>query len=139
MSDAWRYGLLGGLVSLPFMTASYWQTGSELSLGPVVFGGLLAGYLAKRGTGTSRGVGYRAGAIGALPTLWMMGEVVLAARALAGPAWYVVVGTLFAVGAVLTVALLGFGLGAISGEVGARIGGWFAGRGEGPTPPAAGA
>jgi hypothetical protein len=69
----------------------------------------------------------------------MVGDVVRAATALAGPTWFMAVGTLFTAGVVFTVSLFGFGLGALAGELGARVGGWLAGRGDPPVPPAAGA
>ncbi|WP_236639683.1 DUF5518 domain-containing protein [Salinigranum halophilum] len=48
----------------PFTTLAYWQSSSEMSLWPVFFGGLLAGYLAQRRTGQCSGVGLRAGLVG---------------------------------------------------------------------------
>lgn len=126
-SDEWRYALVGGVVSLPFTALSYLETGSELSLTPVLFGGLLAGYLARRRTGSIDGVGIRAGLVGGLPALAMLAEVVAAASALAGPRWFVAAGSLLTLGAVITAATLAFGLSAALGAVGARIGGWLAG------------
>lgn len=48
LSDEWRYALLGGLLSVPFTTVGYWQTGSEIALSPVLFGGLLVGRVGAR-------------------------------------------------------------------------------------------
>jgi hypothetical protein len=124
--DAWRYALVGGLASIPFTALSYLETGSELSLSPVLFGGLLAGYLARRRTGSLDGVGIRAGLVGGLPALAVLAEIVAASSALGGPAWFVVAGSLLTLGFVVTVAILAFGLSAVLGAVGARIGGWLA-------------
>lgn len=137
VSDTWKYALLGGLVSVPLTTVGYWQSGSELSLSPVLFGGLIAGYLARRATGTADGVGVRAGLVGALPTLWILADVLGAASALAGPTWFVAVGVGFTGAILLVVAVVGFGLGALAGALGARAGSWLAGRSE-RRPPAAG-
>jgi hypothetical protein len=65
----WKYVLIGGLAALPFTALSYWPTGSELSLGAVLFGGILAGYLVTRAGGERSGVGIRVGLVGGLPVL----------------------------------------------------------------------
>ena len=135
----WRHALVGGLASLPFTTLSYWQTGSELSLGPVLFGGVLAGYLAKRAGSGCTGVGTRAGIVGGLPVLWVLFDVLAATSGLAGPTWFVTGATLLTIGFTIVVGVLGFGIAALVGEVGARIGGWLAGkRPDGSTPVANG-
>nr|WP_255682155.1 DUF5518 domain-containing protein [Natrinema sp. SYSU A 869] len=66
--------MVGGLVAFPFTTVAYWQTGSEIGLWPVVFGGLLAGYLYEGPSAVRSRVGFRAGLIGALPMLWFLGD-----------------------------------------------------------------
>ena len=124
----WKYALIGGLASLPFTTLSYWQSGSELSLGAVLFGGILAGYLAVQAGGELSGVGPRVGLVGGLPVLWVLFDVLAATSGLAGPAWFVTSATLLTVGVTVVVAVLGFGIAALIGEVGARIGGWLAGK-----------
>jgi hypothetical protein len=68
-SQRWTYAFIGGIIALPFTLFSYWQTGSELSLAPVFFGGLLAGYLARRRLGKYSGIGLRAELIGGLPVI----------------------------------------------------------------------
>jgi hypothetical protein len=136
-SNRLTYALLGGLAALPFVALSYWQTGSEVSFGAVVFGGLLAGYLLERAGGDARGVGARAGLVGGLPLLWALADVLAATSALAGPAWFVAGATATTVVFVLGVAVLGFGLAALVGEVGGRIGGWLAGQRADGSPLAA--
>lgn len=138
LSDTWKYALVGGLISVPLTTVGYWQSGSELSLSPVLLGGLLAGYLARRATGTADGVGVRAGVVGALPTLWILADVLGAASALSGPTWFMAVGVGFTGAILLVVAVVGFGLGALAGALGARAGSWLAGRTGRRGPPAAG-
>ena len=135
-SDTWKYALLGGLASIPFTAIGYFETGSELSLSPVLFGGVLAGYLAQRNTETSRGVGFRAGLVGGLPALWLLTDVLTATSGLAGPTWFVAAGTIITLGSVLVVATLAFGLSGVIGEVGARVGSWLAGSDGRQQPPA---
>jgi hypothetical protein len=135
VSRQWKYALFGGLLALPFTALSYWQTGSELSLTPVLVGGALAGYLAKRRIGDSRGVGIRAGLVGSLPVIWILFDILRASSALAGPSWFVAGATILTVGFTVGVAILGFGLAAVIGELGARVGSWVAGKRPGqPTP-----
>lgn len=130
-NGTWTYALLGGGVALPVVGLSYWQTGSELSLTPVFFGALLAGYLATRRTGTCDGVGSRAGAVGGLSVLWPLAELVAGASWLSGPAWFVWSGTALTVGMAVSFGLLAVGLAAVLGAAGARVGGWLADVGEG--------
>lgn len=124
VSEKWRYGLIGGVASIPFTMATYWQTGSNISLTPVFFGGLLAGYLAKRRLGKGHGVGARAGLIGGLPILWMLIDLLPFIVGLPNPTWFAIVSVLAALGT----AVLGFGLAALCGEIGGRIGSWLSGR-----------
>ena len=124
----WKYALISGVASLPFTTCSYWQTGSELSLGAVLFGGILAGYLTRRAGGGVSGVGIRVGIVGGLPVLWVVFDVLAATGGLAGPTWFVTSATLIAIGFTIVVAVLGLGISALIGEVGTRIGSWVAGN-----------
>ena len=136
LSDTWTYALLGGLASVPFTVVGYAQSGSELSLAPVFFGGILAGYLARRRTGTRAGVGARAGLVGGLPGLWILVDLLAATSALAGPPWFMAAGGLLALSAAAAIALFVLGLSALCGAVGARVGGWLAGSGGRRGPPA---
>lgn len=125
LGDRWTYALLGGVPSIPFTTLAYWQSGSEMSLWPVFFGGLLAGYLAKRRTGTSDGVGLRAGLVGGLSVVWVLADGLAAASALSGPSWFVVTAL---VTTIMVLGVLGIGLAALVGAVGGRVGDWLAGQ-----------
>jgi len=124
LSERWRYALLGGLLAVPFTTASYWQTGSELSLGAVFWAGMAVGYLAKRRGLPSTPVGVRAGVVGALPGLWMAGDIVAFVLTLSGPGWFRAAQLLV----VVVVTVLTFVLAAAVGGLGARLGGWLAER-----------
>jgi hypothetical protein len=133
----WKYVLIGGLAALPFTTVSYWQTGSELSLGAVLFGGILAGYLVTRAGGERSGVGIRVGLVGGLPVLWVLFGVLAATSALGGPNWFVTGATVLTVGFTIVVALLGFGIAALIGEIGTRVGSWLADKQPGQSSPVA--
>ncbi|ELY63146.1 DUF5518 domain-containing protein [Natrinema versiforme] len=137
-NETWQYALLGGLVSIPFTAASYLQTGSELSLAPVFFGALLAGFLAERAAGSNSGVGVRAGLIGGLPAVLLLVDLLAASSGLGGPAWFVALGLALLLGFAAVVGILAFGLAALVGIAGARVGGWLADRGSRRRPPATG-
>lgn len=129
IAETWRYALVGGLVSIPLTGGLYWLSGAgnELSFNAVLLGGLLAGYLATRAPTAvdSTAAGIRAGVIGGLPGLWLLGDVLAAATALTGPTWFRVTGI-----GMVVVAFSGFvfGLGALAGGVGAVVGAWLARR-----------
>jgi hypothetical protein len=137
ITDTWKYALVGGIVSLPLTLWQYWQSGlgSEFSLDMVFVGGLTAGYLAARApTETSTGsVGLRAGVIGALPGLSLVGDLLHAAVGWASPLWFRAVAVVLLAGGV---SLVLFAFGGLVGAVGAKIGGWVAVKaGTNRTPP----
>jgi hypothetical protein len=131
----WKYVLIGGLTALPFTALSYWQTGSELSLGAVLCGGILAGYLVTRAGGERSGVGIRVGLVGGLPVLWVLFDVLAATSALGGPTWFVTSATVLTIGYTIVVAILGFGMAALIGEAGTRVGYWLADKQPGKQNP----
>jgi len=135
ISQQWRYALICGILALPFTALSYWQTGSERSLSPIFIGGVLAGYLTTRHTGTGRGVGARVGLVGGLPVLWVLFHLFRAASAVAGPAWFVATATLLTVGVTV---VFGFGLSAFIGEIGGKVGSWVASKRPGHSAPTVG-
>jgi len=136
--DTWRYALLGGVLSMPVTVASYWQTGSELSFAAVLLGGLIAAYLSERRMGTSAGVGRRAGLVGGLPVLWVLADILGAASALSGPAWFTAAGTVLTGLMLVGFGALCFGISAVVGTLGGMVGAWLARSGGRETPPAAG-
>jgi hypothetical protein len=137
VSDTWRFALLGGVLSMPFTLASYWQSGSEMSLSSVVLAAIVVGYLAKQRGLESSPVGLRTGVVGALPTLWIAWDMATALAALEGPTWFVA-GSSIAMG-LFVLAALGIvtGISAVFGALGGRLGGWLAERNR-SQPPAAG-
>ncbi|WP_135851183.1 DUF5518 domain-containing protein [Halorussus salinus] len=121
-SDTWSYALAGGGISLLLGTVSYWQTGVELALLPILVGGVVAGYLQQRRLGERDNAGFVAGVLGALPVLWVVYGVVTTAFGLSNPLWFSVVFVSMAVGATVVV----LGLSGCIGSVGARLGGRLA-------------
>lgn len=123
----WKYGLIGGGVALPCTAFSYWQTGSEVSMGAVVFGGILAGYVLARSNGDTTLTGIRAGIVGGLPILWAVFRTYVAVTELTQPEWITLLQGVFLIG----FTVVGFGIAAVVGEVGVRIGAWLADTVEG--------
>lgn len=135
VGDTWRYALIGGLPTIPFTTATYWQTDTEMSFAPLVFGGVLAGYLATRKTGTANGVGVRAGLVGGLPALLIVAPVLRATTALTGPDWFRTMGVGLALLTMAAFTIVALAFAALLGGIGARIGSWIATVGETDPPP----
>ncbi|MFC7075513.1 DUF5518 domain-containing protein [Haloarcula halophila] len=137
LNDTWRYALLGGVLSAPFTLASYWQSGSEMSLSAVFFAAIVVGYLAKQRGLESSPVGLRTGVVGSVPALWIVWDLLTAATALSGSAWFVVGGSLAV--ALFTLMFLGLvvSFSALFGALGGRLGGWIAERSGGGRRPAA--
>lgn len=132
----WRYALIGGILSIPLTGGVYWLSGmgDTFSLNMVFVGGLGAGYLAKTQPTQVKptAVGLRAGAIGSLPTLWVLRDIMTAAQALTGPIWF---RTVAQAGAVLTITGVLIALAAIVGALGAQVGAWLARTlGHSPSP-----
>ncbi|WP_380676870.1 DUF5518 domain-containing protein [Salinigranum sp. GCM10025319] len=122
LTPTWRYALVGGIVSMPLSLGLYWYSGmgTDFSLNMVFVGGLLAGYLAKRGSVDAKSAGLRAGVIGALPGLvWIFPGILTTARTLTDsfPPTMAVSVVVFS-GMVL-------GIGALAGLIGGAIGGWL--------------
>lgn len=119
----WTYVFVGGGVALPCTAFSYWQTGSEVSLGAVAFGGILTGYLLPRSNGNPGRAGVPVGIVGGFPILWAVLDTYPVTAAFTEPVWFEVAGVVFLIG--FTIA--GFGITALVGEAGVRIGAWLAG------------
>jgi len=118
----WKYVLIGGGVALPCTAFSYWQTGSEVSLGAVVLGGLLTGYLLTQSNSETSRAGIRVGILGGLPVLWAVFDTYVATAGFTEPVWFELAGGVLLIG----FTIIGFGIAALAGEVGVRIGIWLA-------------
>lgn len=138
LTATWKYAIVGGLVTVPLTLNRYWSAGVDdvISLNAVVLGGIVAGYLAKRSADAdARRAGVRAGLVGGLPALWLLGGGFLSAAAAAEPTWFLAVAALFGV----AIALFVLGLASLSGLLGAKVGGWLAEKRNGgrSVPPSA--
>ncbi|WP_254831331.1 DUF5518 domain-containing protein [Haloglomus salinum] len=134
LTPAWRYGLVGGLASIP-LTAVHWlsETANELSLNMVFVGGLVAGYLAAVGAEQVRAapVGVRTGLVGCLPGVWLALDTFLFGGSVGGPAWFQMLGTGMLVVSFIVFAVL---VSIVIGVLGAKVGGWLAAKlGHRPT------
>lgn len=117
-----RYSLPGGVLAAIFVALSYGDSTSSLSLGAVFFVGIIVGFLSKRHYGSGKGAGALTGLIGAVPVVWILGQMLTATSGLSGPAWFTAAGTLLIVFFIFCIGVFSFALSALIGEVGARIG-----------------
>jgi hypothetical protein len=124
LTPAWRYGLVGGLASVPLTVGLYWlsDTANELSLNMVFVGGLVAGYLVALGAERvgATPVGIRTGVVGSIPGLWFVLDTYLFTTTVRGPPWFgtVGLGVIVFVGTVL--------ISIVAGVLGAKVGAWLA-------------
>lgn len=116
-----QFAVLGGLFSIPLIVGSNWLFGIEnhISTGTLVFGGLLAGYLARKNDVNALRAGVGAGVIGGLPVyIWILPQMIQTATA-----WPSTVET---VGMLVIVTLAVVGGSAFSGIIGGVVGGSIA-------------
>ncbi|WP_226481242.1 DUF5518 domain-containing protein [Natrinema amylolyticum] len=122
--DAWRIAVIGGCLALPFTTATYVQTGDNIGLEAVFYGGLLAGYLYESGPTDRSRVATRVGLIGALPMLWLCFDtMVIIGTETASPLPFLAVAAIFMV----LFTALGFWLSVVVAMLGAWVGDWIRG------------
>jgi hypothetical protein len=123
-AETWKYALVGGGLALPFTALEALETPENMTLGMVVVGSVLAGYLIKRRGGTSTATGLRAGVVGGSPSLLALNELVVAVATVPNPPWFQAAGVALtlAVGGVLVV------IPACVGAFAGRFGGWLAER-----------
>lgn len=124
LTETWKYALISGLLALPFTALEVWRSPENLSLGMIVGGCVLAGYLIKRRGGNSTATGLRAALIGVFPALWPLSELGWAIPAVPNPLWFQ------AVGVAMILGVGGFILAvvAVFGAFAGRFGGWLAER-----------
>jgi hypothetical protein len=123
LTETWTYALVGGLLALPFTALAAWRSPENVTLGMVVVGSALAGYLVKRRGGNSTATGLRAALVGGFPAIWPLSELVWAVPAIPNPLWFQAVGVAMILGAggfLLAVV-------AVFGALAGRFGGWLAG------------
>lgn len=129
-----QYAVIGGLFSIPLIIGSNWLTGIEdhFSTSVLVFGGLLAGYLARKNDADAVRAGVGAGVIGGVPGyIWILPQMIRTATA-----WQSTVATaILLVGMVIAVV----GISALPGGIGGVVGGWIATKLENDSATAAAA
>lgn len=122
--STWKYGLVGGLVSIPLTIMSSTWAGSNLDQPGtgILFGAMLAGYLAANASRRAASAGVLAGLVGGIPTsVWAVGWL------LGLPEGPIVVWSnplpeiLFLL--LVTATLIAFSVGV--GTVGGLVGGWL--------------
>lgn len=123
-TERWTCALGGGLLALPFTALEAWRSPENISLGMVVLGSVLAGYLVKRRGGDSTPTGLRAALVGGVPVIWPLTELILSVPTIPNPPWFQAVGVAFLLGAGAVMLAVVAGLGALAG----RFGGWLAER-----------
>lgn len=126
LTPAWRYGIVGGLASIPLTAGLHWLgAANELSLNMVFVGGLVAGYLAAVGTEQVRAapVGIRTGLVGSLPVIWLVLDTFLFTGSVRGPVWFQTFGAGVVLLSATVVAVL---ISVVVGVLGAKVGGWLA-------------
>ena len=117
----WRYAIVGGFASVPFSLGYYWWMGmgDYFSTVPVLFGGLLAGYLARNNAERPAIAGTGAGIIGGLPAyIWILPQLIRTVTAWSSSSGIVIALT-FVITAIVAVA-------AVPGWIGGLAGGWVA-------------
>ena len=124
MTETWKYALIGGLLALPFTALAAWRSPENISLGIVVVGSVIAGYLVKRRGGNSTATGLRAALIGGFPAVWPLSELIWAIPTVPNPLWFQAVG----VGMILTAGGFLLAVVAVFGALAGRVGGWLAER-----------
>jgi len=118
-----QYAVLGGLFSIPLIVGSNWLIGVEnhFSTTTLVFGGLLAGYLAKGNDADVTIAGAGAGVIGGLPGyIWILPQMIRTATA-----WPSTVAT---VGLLVFMTIVVVGIAMLTGGIGGFVGGWIAAK-----------
>lgn len=120
-----KYGLIGGLASIPFSLGLYWQSGmgTQFTANMVVLGGVLAGFLAKRGSARASNAGICAGVIGGIPILIWNQALLLGIPDGFVRVWWSapVLEVLFSLTVVLAFLLFFM----IAGLIGGLLGGWL--------------
>lgn len=124
--EAWKYGLIGGVASIPLTIGLYWLSGmgNEFSSSMVFFGGILAGYLAKRSSTEAGSAGIRGGVVGGLPGLaWILPALSDTAAGFDGVWSSPLLASVF----VVSFGLVVLAISGLVGLIGGKIGGWLSG------------
>ncbi|NUB90911.1 DUF5518 domain-containing protein [Haloterrigena sp. SYSU A121-1] len=120
--ESWRYAIVGGLLALPFVARSYWETGMTAGIEPIFAAGLLVGYFFQGSVDEVGRVGSRTGVVGALPVLLWMSVEPVAYVLLETVPWY---DPLVPIAVAVLFVTIGSLFAALVGAIGARIGDWL--------------
>ena len=123
--ESWRYAIVGGLLALPFVARTYWETGTTAGLEPIFAAGLLVGYFFRGTTREIARVGARIGVVAALPVLLWMSIEPAAYVLLETDPWYA---PLVPIAIAVLFVTVGGLIAALVGAIGARIGDWLSGK-----------
>lgn len=126
---SWRYAIVGGVVSIPVTIAMSWPTLRSMEFA-VILPGLFAGFLAHDRVEDVGLVGRRAGAIGGLPVLIVVADLVLLAATWDGTPWFALAWTV----AILLFSALTIAASAAFGHLFALVGNWVAREFDLPRP-----
>ncbi|WP_410764546.1 DUF5518 domain-containing protein [Haloferax sp. DFSO60] len=121
---AWKYALVGGLLSIPFSLGEYWLSGmgTNYPAGMLVVGAGITGYLAQRGGVDTAKSGLGAGFIGGLPVyLALFPPLIQSFAAWPSPLGVIVLPCLV-VGIVALLTVLGGIAGLVGGWVAKKVG-----------------
>lgn len=125
--ETWKYAIGGGLASVPFSIGFYWVAamGDTFVTFPIVFAGILAGYLAQKNSRDPIPTGMVAGIVGSVPAyLWIFPQLIQTATGFAD-AWASPLGA--AVVIVFSISLFILAP-TLPGLMGGFFGGWLAKR-----------
>ena len=123
-TSVWTDAVIGGVVSMPLSLGYYWWTGmgNTFSAFPIIWGGLLAGYLAKKKSRKPALAGVGAGIVGGLPAfIWFLPQIIRTASRFA-TAWSSPLGAVFVLLLVIPAVVL---ISALPGWFGGLAGGWL--------------
>lgn len=129
VSPAWKFALVGGLLSWPLTIGELWLSGrGGLFLFPA---GIVAGYLAGRESARAARAGIGAGVVGMVPAVLRIGPPL--SETLAGFAADVsIVYAAFAATVIVSASAL---FAVVAGGVGGALGGWLAAKTGGAERP----
>jgi len=125
LSPAWRFALVGALVSLPLAAVVNWlpDSGTNMAGSVMIFGAFIAGFIAATRSTEPNAAGSRAGLLsGAVAVLTPIVAAVSSAIGSGVVAWPTPAETVFFLGAGAAILCLAPAFGSVCG----RVGGWAA-------------
>lgn len=124
--DWWWYSVGGSLLVVLATAIRYWQTGSKMSPVIILIAALVVGFVAKHRSAYDDRIGARVGVVGGFPVLLQSYDTVVHILGLS----YTPMLTAANLAFLATFVGFGFGVAALIGEVGAKVGCRLAGRSD---------